>query len=297
MRKSKIYNLSKEELQELLNNSNSYAEILECCGIKGSSSTVTLKRVISEYCLDTTIFEENRKRHCIESAKENHTAIYNIYDKLKRNTKVNNHKLKNKLIELGLKEAKCEMCGITEWLGQPVKFHLHHEDGDHFNNELSNLKILCPNCHSMTDNYGAYNSERYKKNKAKNYCKDCGKELSGKTKTGLCEKCYKCFKSENGKTRKHKEPVKDLCPICKIRYKDIRSKQCAICSNKSREKDLSLIISREELKNLIRTNSFINIGKMYNVTDNAVRKWCKKYNLPYKKSDINKYTDKEWENV
>lgn len=100
MRKSKIYNLSKEELQELLNNSNSYAEILECCGIKGSSSTVTLKRVISEYCLDTTIFEENRKRHCIESAKENHTAIYNIYDKLKRNTKVNNHKLKNKLIEL-----------------------------------------------------------------------------------------------------------------------------------------------------------------------------------------------------
>lgn len=294
---SKIYNLSKGELQELLNKSNSYMEILEYFEIKSSSSIVTLKRIISEYDLDTAIFEENRKMHCIESAKKSHTATYNIYDKLKKNTKVQSHKLKNKLIEFGLKEAKCEICGITEWLGQPVKFHLHHKDGDHFNNELSNLQILCPNCHSMTDNYGAYNSERYKENKIKYYCKDCGEELNNKTKTGLCRKCYNRYHSENGKTRKYKEPIKDICPICKIRYKDVRSKQCAICSNKSREKDLSLLISREELKKLIRINSFVNIGKMYNITDNAVRKWCKKYNLPHKKTDIDKYTDEEWENI
>ena len=67
---SKIYNLSKDELQELLNKSNSYMEILEYFEIKSSSSIVTLKRIISEYDLDTDIFEENRKRHCIESAKK-----------------------------------------------------------------------------------------------------------------------------------------------------------------------------------------------------------------------------------
>ena len=292
----KIYNLSKEELQELLNKSSTYMEILRYVGIKTSSSTVTLKRIIEEYDLDTTKFELNRKEF-FKQVGDKSSTTYNIYDKLKKDTKVQSHKLKNKLIEFGLKEAKCEICGITEWLGQPVKFHLHHKDGDHFNNELSNLQILCPNCHSMTDNYGAYNSERYKENKAKYYCKDCGKELNRKTKTGLCKECYNKYHSENGKTRKHKKPIKDICPICKIRYKDIRSKQCAICSNKSKEKDLSLLISREELKKLIRNDSFVNIGKIYNITDNAVRKWCKKYNLPYKKSEINKYTDEEWENI
>lgn len=51
---------------------------------------------------------------------------------------------------------------------------------------------------------------------------------------------------------------------------------------------------REKLKKLIRTESFLQIGRKFNVTDNAVRKWCKNYNLPFKKSDIIKYTDEEW---
>lgn len=45
--------------------------------------------------------------------------------------------------------------------------------------------------------------------------------------------------------------------------------------------------SKEELSLLIKTESFVSISKKYNVTDNAVRKWCKHYNLPYKKKDIN----------
>ena len=41
--------------------------------------------------------------------------------------------------------------------------------------------------------------------------------------------------------------------------------------------------------------SFTAIGKKYNVSDNAVRKWCDKYNLPRKASEIKKYSDEEWE--
>lgn len=55
--------------------------------------------------------------------------------------------------------------------------------------------------------------------------------------------------------------------------------------------------SRDKLKNLIRTKPFLEIGKMYGVSDNAIRKWCKAEKLPYKKSDIKKYTDEEWENI
>ena len=55
MKRSKLYDLSPSELQNLLNTSNTYIEILEHVGIRGSSSTETLKRIITEYNLDTSI--------------------------------------------------------------------------------------------------------------------------------------------------------------------------------------------------------------------------------------------------
>ena len=66
-------------------------------------------------------------------------------------------KLKNLLFYLGIKENKCEICGISEWLGKPIKCELHHIDGNKNNHLLENLQILCPNCHSQTDNYKALN--------------------------------------------------------------------------------------------------------------------------------------------
>ena len=57
----------------------------------------------------------------------------------------------------------------------------------------------------------------------------------------------------------------------------------------------SSIPSRETLKALIRNTSFVQIGKQYGVSDNAVRRWCDKYKLPRKVSDIKKYTEQEWE--
>lgn len=55
--------------------------------------------------------------------------------------------------------------------------------------------------------------------------------------------------------------------------------------------------SREELKKLIRTEPFTQIGRNYGVTDNAIRKWCQFENLPYKKRDIKAYSDYEWEQL
>lgn len=55
--------------------------------------------------------------------------------------------------------------------------------------------------------------------------------------------------------------------------------------------------NREELKTLIRTTSFVQIGKNYGVSDNAVRKWCKAEKLPSSALEIRKYTDEEWTNI
>jgi hypothetical protein len=63
----------------------------------------------------------------------------------------------NKVLALktlcNLRGRKCEMCGLEEWLGEPITLEIHHKDGDRLNNTINNLQILCPNCHAMTDNW------------------------------------------------------------------------------------------------------------------------------------------------
>ena len=73
-----------------------------------------------------------------------------------------------------------------------------------------------------------------------------------------------------------------------------RSTRCLKCEGKTRHQNR---VTREELKYLIRTKSFVDIGRMFGVSDNAIRKWCKGFELPYKKAEIKKYTNEEWEKV
>jgi group I intron endonuclease len=91
----------------------------------------------------------------------------------------------------------------------------------------------------------------------KNYCIDCGKIIS--KNASRCNKCNSIFRVK--------------------------------------ENQIKLPVTREELKNLIRTTSFVQIGKLYNVTDNAIRKWCKNYNLPYRAKDIKIISDEDWINI
>ena len=76
------------------------------------------------------------------------------------------------------------------------------------------------------------------------------------------------------------------------------SVRCLRCHQKHLRVPLEdMLVTREELKDLIRTTSFLQIGKQFGVTDNAIRKWCDKFNLPRKKADINSYSDEEWNNI
>lgn len=65
--------------------------------------------------------------------------------------------LKRAMLESGI-EHKCEICLIkSEYNGKPLTLQIDHKDGNGLNNIPSNLRFLCPNCHSQTENYGAKN--------------------------------------------------------------------------------------------------------------------------------------------
>lgn len=88
--------------------------------------------------------------------------------------------------------------------------------------------------------------------------------------------------------RKKKE---QYCIDCgkKIYFKSTR---CFECDSKHKQKVERP--SREELKQMIRIKTFVQIAKEFNVSDKAITKWCKKENLPYRKKDIKSYSDEEW---
>lgn len=76
----------------------------------------------------------------------------------------------------------------------------------------------------------------------------------------------------------------NICPICNVNLKDKKAKMCLECYNKEKSKNIP---PKEELEKLIYKYPFTEIGKMFNVSDNSVRKWCRKYGLPYRKKDMN----------
>lgn len=68
--------------------------------------------------------------------------------------------IKRRFVEAGLLTLVCAHCGVTDWRGKPLALHLHHINGDGGDHRLENLQILCPNCHSQTDNFSGRNRRR-----------------------------------------------------------------------------------------------------------------------------------------
>lgn len=57
----------------------------------------------------------------------------------------------------------CNICNISEWNNNSITLDLDHIDGDNKNNQIKNLRLLCPNCHSQTDTYKGRNIKKDKK--------------------------------------------------------------------------------------------------------------------------------------
>lgn len=187
------YDWSKENIEKAVKDSDSYSETLRKMNIpiQGCNSN-TLKKKIEEYNIDIQHFTFKKQyKEGLVNFKYIESSEYLGTDK-----HIQTSKLKDKLLKEGLKQNKCEICGITEWMNKPIVCQLHHINGNNDDNRLENLQMLCPNCHSQTENYcgNATQKQRF-------YCKDCGSEI-----TRNATYCVTC---SNKHRRKVERPSKE----------------------------------------------------------------------------------------
>lgn len=82
----------------------------------------------------------------------------------RRQKDIRKHSVQNvrkRILQDGLVPYVCAECDmLPKWNGKPLTLHMDHIDGDNSNNDLKNLRFLCPNCHQQTYTWGNKRSRK-----------------------------------------------------------------------------------------------------------------------------------------
>ena len=198
-------------------------------------------------------------------------------------TYVKNSRQKLKLNLLRAHGSQCSICGYNKCMSALEFHHLNSEEKEFSLGQNTNIAtekalketekciLICANCHreihaNLIDTVNLQSS--YDSIKAQQILD----ELSQiKTKTII------------------------YCVDCGAIISEAKAERCVSCANIA--KRVCVRPDRKELKNLIRTTSFVELGRRYGVSDKAISKWCQSANLPHTKSTIKTYSDEEWEKI
>ena len=140
----------KEEIEQWIAEGNTKAQMARELGCNPKTINPVLKKLGLEYA---------GNQGCKGLSKPNGREL-SLLEYLEKSIDIQSNKVRKKLLDEGYKEHKCECCGLTEWLGEPIPLELHHKDGNHFHNELDNFQLLCPNCHAKTSSYRGKNCSK-----------------------------------------------------------------------------------------------------------------------------------------
>lgn len=235
-----LKNVTKEYLQEVCDNSCSVSDVMIhfLFSYKRSDARQKLNDLIITLNIDLTKLHDN--------LKEKMRKINTLPKKTEYNL-VNGEYVLGRVLYKCLKQinnpAVCAECGIGEsYNGKFLRLQVHHIDGDNKNNEIGNLTLLCPNCHSQTDSYCGKNNKLPQK-----FC-ECGSKIQ-QTST-RCRHCNDKYRRElaNEKLKKQKQ---------------------------RKQRKLKFEVSKEDLEKLVKEKPMTKIAEIFGVSDNAVKKRCK----------------------
>ena len=152
MSKPKWQNFTKEEIEQFVKESTSFRQLLPKLGYSptGGSTGKRLEKVLNDYGIDYSHF----KGYAWNKNEENYTDATTDFGTHYW------HSIKTQVLKE--RPYKCECCGISTWNDKPLTLQVHHIDGNRKHNTRDNLQILCPNCHSQTENWCSKNYSRAK---------------------------------------------------------------------------------------------------------------------------------------
>lgn len=153
MRENYKNKYSIEDVIEAVKTSKSIRQVLDKLGVIAAGGNYsTINRFIKKHQIDISHFTGQGWRR-----EKTFNPVKPITDYLVKGNLIQSHRLRLRLLKEGIFEYKCYSCGLAEWLGKPIPLELEHIDGVRDNNTLSNLTLLCPNCHAQTDTYRGKN--------------------------------------------------------------------------------------------------------------------------------------------
>ena len=155
---------TKEWLEELCKTSYSYSEVLRKAGRKpGGGSNETLKKKILQFGIDVSHFTGQQWRKSPNHINTEATSRekYSLDEVFRKNSTVTQKVMRGYVERHKLIPYKCSKCGCDgKWQDGIISLEIDHIDGDNTNNELSNLRYLCPNCHALTETYRGKNKHK-----------------------------------------------------------------------------------------------------------------------------------------
>ncbi len=179
-RTSVIWSISNEEFKKIVNQNNSFADIIRHFGLVVASSNYnTLKKRLKEENIDYS--------HIPQGIDSNKNKVFPeraipLEEVMIENSTYCRGTLKRRLLKNGILKNQCSNCKLAPlWDNQKLVMVLDHINGINNDHRLENLRLLCPNCNSQQKTFSGRNSRK------KYNCQKCGKETTRKRK--YCNIC------------------------------------------------------------------------------------------------------------
>ncbi len=149
---------TEDQLRSAVKKSTSIRQVLHLLGLKEAGGNYfQIAKYFKEYSLDVSHFTGKGWNKGLKGTGKPRLALEKI---LIVSSNFQSYKLKKRLFLAKLKDERCEECGWAKTsVDGRIPLELDHINGDCRDNRLENLRVLCPNCHSLKPTHRGRNKK------------------------------------------------------------------------------------------------------------------------------------------